>query len=823
MLPTVEDIRKPNPMSESINRFVNPLDTEIKKIYKAYLNKERELYLITNSHLHLRKNYSDLSCEGLIKELFELGRICEFNIKLENFVTLNIRGVRFILEKFDAVLGGVYGRIKDKYLAKKLETNNSDLLYMIQFKMIDESSAIIDDLVNEVEWRYEAGIKLLRKTKDSQLQQSLISINESSINNLGDSEALTKTDIPLLNEAYNKHKGFIKASIESIDLSSQQFKSDFLNWNDTFKWRIKSLTNLATNRNQSKLAINDDENIIDDNRANNAFKANHYQQVKKPKPKKVADDTSSQNSNFSEKADRQAENGFSKNQSRNLIIIYFLILITNISVYISYASIGAMIFDKTKSLEDIKNSAWLLALTPLGYLIGCVAFGLLEKYKIAIVLPFFITAVGNLLFSILLFPKKPENQINTIILSLVRLIIGFGSVTISTKNYINEYIPDKLKPKYQDRIHYLNILGIALAFLFTCLSSFYTYKTDMGFFLLERHNISPFALSLLSLLIGFVAWWLFFEPTNEGFMIFNTLISGNLMLVSRYGVSGKLPLTEEDEPSENRSQSSKDRTFNNINRGSLSKQEIMMIDDIDSKLSLINEQNQFTDTNLVQKTLKEIAVRERSSFFKWNFVVLSFLLVESKIIFEVLLVLVGLIAFEHQTEAGNLLWHSMLASVALFLVIPISYLVNSGVVLSGKYVEKNVLLFLKVSVLVFIGLAIGTFQIVEMLWFAFFVLLFLVSVIESITSVLVSKIVPIKYWLYFINPQYLIPVLSAYGRCVAVLMLYLCCYLWNRGVHIALGVLSLIKIISIIIFALNYNNMKVKAIAKLIKDRKELR
>ena len=132
-------------------------------------------------------------------------------------------------------------------------------------------------------------------------------------------------------------------------------------------------------------------------------------------------------------------------------------------------------------------------------------------------------------------------------------------------------------------------------------------------------------------------------------------------------------------------------------------------------------------------------------------------------------------------------------------------------------------MFFEIMMLISIFVAIGTFQIIEMLWITFFSMVFLICVIEAITSSLMFKIVPVYFSVCCIDSYYVISVTSALGRIFAGGMIYACCLVWVKGMHIALVVLAIIKIISVILFLLNYKNLKIKAIAKLIKLRKELR
>ena len=70
---------------------------------------------------------------------------------LENYVNLNCVALKKILKKFDKNFKHNFGSsISIDFISKKLEGNNSDLLYLFQFKMIDEATAIIDYLLDDL-------------------------------------------------------------------------------------------------------------------------------------------------------------------------------------------------------------------------------------------------------------------------------------------------------------------------------------------------------------------------------------------------------------------------------------------------------------------------------------------------------------------------------------------------------------------------------------------------------------------------------------------------------------------------------------------------
>jgi SPX domain protein involved in polyphosphate accumulation len=132
----VNIVRDNKPMkSEYVKKFLFKLDQEIKRIYIFFMNKERELYVSINSHLHIRESYETLIIQNILKELEELYMVSEVALNLTKYISQNMLAIKTILNKFDKHFEKVYGKISFAYAQKKIEAKNSDLLYILQFKV----------------------------------------------------------------------------------------------------------------------------------------------------------------------------------------------------------------------------------------------------------------------------------------------------------------------------------------------------------------------------------------------------------------------------------------------------------------------------------------------------------------------------------------------------------------------------------------------------------------------------------------------------------------------------------------------------------------
>ena len=100
------------------------------------MNKERELYVSINSHLHIRQSYDTLTVQNILKELEELEQVSETSLNLARFISDNMMAIKTILYKFDKHFEKIYGKVSFTYTQRKIKSKNSDLLYILQFKVI---------------------------------------------------------------------------------------------------------------------------------------------------------------------------------------------------------------------------------------------------------------------------------------------------------------------------------------------------------------------------------------------------------------------------------------------------------------------------------------------------------------------------------------------------------------------------------------------------------------------------------------------------------------------------------------------------------------
>ena len=112
-----------------------------------------------NTRLHVRKKYKNFSLAQLKKELHELKSLSSYATSLSCYVYLNMTGMSKIMKKFDKKFKRYNLNFTKNFVIEKYQKKNSDLLYIHQYKILDEVGACVEQLKIELKARYEKLIK----------------------------------------------------------------------------------------------------------------------------------------------------------------------------------------------------------------------------------------------------------------------------------------------------------------------------------------------------------------------------------------------------------------------------------------------------------------------------------------------------------------------------------------------------------------------------------------------------------------------------------------------------------------------------------------
>ena len=238
-----EDVPFLNKLETWSKEFEQSIDKDVKKVYIFYTNKERTLYKNINESLHAKDYYEKLDLAAFLNEFKKLGETSELSLKLSDFIYYNLKAVLKILKKFDKKV--ITQKNKDykirlNYIQTKIEEQNSDILYLIKFKMIDEVNVIIENLINDLMKEFKSNKDLLEEDNIEKAEAENKLIEE-----VPDIKDATK----IIKDSYDK----IKSNIQKIDKISANVQKIFMPWKDFLK--------ISTDINSKFLQINRESTI----------------------------------------------------------------------------------------------------------------------------------------------------------------------------------------------------------------------------------------------------------------------------------------------------------------------------------------------------------------------------------------------------------------------------------------------------------------------------------------------------------------------------------------------------------------------------------
>ena len=181
-----ETIQENDSFLNKLNEFKDLLNEEFQKFYNFFKSVQKQLYRKLNKHLYTQTNYISYNLDEFLEEVTKLRNTMYLAKCLNEFINDNMAAIKKILKKFDKKFHNFFGNIGPKYILDKLTTENSDMEYLLQFKVIDETSTIC-----------ESNLKLLKEC-----------FNEFCLNN--------KVTIQQMNEFETKHNSIHKY-IKDID------------------------------------------------------------------------------------------------------------------------------------------------------------------------------------------------------------------------------------------------------------------------------------------------------------------------------------------------------------------------------------------------------------------------------------------------------------------------------------------------------------------------------------------------------------------------------------------------------------------------------
>ena len=716
--------------------FEEGLDKDIKKVYIFFANKERILYKKINESLHLKEEYPNFELGDFLNQYKQLNELSELSLNMSNFIYFNLKALIKILKKFDKKIITPQNKdylIKINYIQSKLEEQNSDILYLLKFKMIDEINVILEDLINNLLKEFKSNKDRLKEEHD----------NEDD----NDNKLIEET--PGIDEATNiikNHHDQIKKNIKEIDQVSANVTKLFLPWKDFLR--------ISSDVNSKLLQIQRENSIIETSSTVNR-NASIIQSI-----------------------------SFSRESKINIIIV----LLHGFLYMFSFS----VIIPTYTSFNDLKDQKFywglLMMMAPLGTLFNYLyeTFLFKRSTKRPIIFSCIGLIIGNLLYVI-------SPVIHVSLLFVGRFICGLFNLRTHNKMYIINFLLQKDVSFYLTMFHTSSTLGLGFGYIINCgLLYFGSYNE-----LLNKSTIGSIITIILSFILLIITAIKFTEAHSKKFSITSMQMFGDGII-------------NDDETLYEGEDMAKDV-----------KKQTLILKDIDSKLGNFNKLSKFDDTNLVAKSVNELALKEEGGLHSLLNVFIVYLLVifTTKFINES--IFINSQIFMNQiigVEAQGYTWIiPFVLGGSCFLIL----LVELALSCKNVFItERNLVLILLVLLLInnilfliFPFLASGHYYIIA-------TDTILASITEKYTAHLFLYIIPDNYTLCKIHGNVLINIFSMISRILSSGLLIIITIKdvreFNKIIYIFMTSLSFISFLLYIIF---YSDIRIKAINRIIKSK----
>ena len=483
----------------------------------------------------------------LKRELGELKSLSSYATSLSSYIYLNITGMSKIMKKFEKKFKRYNLNFTKNFVIEKYQKKNSDLLYIHQYKIVDEVGACVEQLKNELKDQY-----------DFLMSKRIISGIEG-LNNSTKSEENLNIEEGLLDDS---NKDISEEGIEKI-------KEDFISLNN-------SIVNMESYYHNISLIFDVWMRYI----KNNEYRSHIYS---------VKGNTIIEEKNLIENEEEgimeKPKHFLSQESYRNIrLILTQAFLMSLCSTYI-YPTIFYFLAANDNQDEDYKIikkgllSGLIISMIPLGSLISMTYSHFLVKksYKILMILSSVLSTLGNSLFLLGI------HDVSLFFLCFGAFIVGLSLNTVVHRKYLLYFIPKRKLSKYflyfKLTILTGNSFGPLLSYI--CLLIFGNHYPENKVF--NEYSLPAWLTFFSSLIFLIIIIIIFSEPLSQGFEVY---------------AKGQSPTD-----TINRSDSfGLDENLTNY--------ESEKLNEINQRVSNFNDENQFDDTNLVSKTVNELCDKQ---------------------------------------------------------------------------------------------------------------------------------------------------------------------------------------------------------------------
>ena len=711
------------------SEFEQSLDKDIKKVYIFFANKERTLFKRLNESLHLKDSYGNFDLATYLNELKKLKELSDLSLKMSYFIFYNLKAVIKILKKFDKKVITPKNKdyqIRMNYIQTKIEEQNSDILYLIKFKIIDEVNVLLENLINHLMKEFKSNKDILEEdSNEKDLENKLIE-------ELPDMKDATK----IINDSYDQ----IKSHIQEIDKVSARVQKLFMPWKDFLK--------ISTDINSKFLQITRESNI-------NVERTQSLAQT-------IA---------------------VSKDSKYNIFIVlaHGFLYMFSFSVIIPSSF---LIFEKFNLDYDKSIIYWaiLMMMAPLGTLFNYLyeAFLFKKSTKKPLVISCIGLIIGNVLYVIALGLDQIE------LLLIGRFICGLFNLRTHNKMYIINFLTQKDISFYLTMFHTTSILGLSVGFLL-----------NTGILFIEVNNIYFNNLTigaLISIIFSFIlliiSLAMFTEAHSNKFNITSMQMFGEGIINDDDGFNS-------------------DRDFSYTVR-----KQTTVLKDIDSQLGNFNKENRFDDTNLVSKSVSELALREEGQlhYLLKDFIVYFLIIITTKFINESIYFNSFIFLLDKDDDNRWIISLILGASYGLILLVELS--------LSRKYkfITERTLIIILLFLLFLVNLMfVILYNIENSLYFLVSLNIIITSITEKYVAHLFLYIMPENYIICRINGNVFINIFSMISRIICSALLLLSIFEIEYK-YIIFIVMTTLCFICLLLYGIFFKEIRIKAINRILKS-----
>ena len=445
---------------QHLKEFITLLISEFLKSYNFFISIEKVLIKKVNSHLYIQTSYSTYNLAELSKEMKSISLTIYLVKCLNAFINDIMMAIKKILKKFDKNFSSLYGLITPHIILKLLSKDKSELEYILQFKIIDEISIILERCTLELK-RY---------------------FDQNNDNSNPDDEKNREAFI----SKYNDVLKYIKDIDELI-----YFKTQYKDWIDYIsKKKYKKGT---------KYSENDIFNPI--------LSASYYRD-------NLLDKFLSTKDAFNEIKNIQRK--ITLVNKRNIILI-----LTQAFFYNSLLTcIFPVLFDNfNKNIEKKMSIILIFSIVGITYLgqwcstfffYNCMS---IKKLKFSYLICYLLTFIGSLIY-ILSFLNNSNDQLEGLILGGSRFLIGLGANPMMGKKYLTLYTPKYLLPLLSKVYLIIELSGLILG---PCITSLFYIKKNPPNFI--SSNCIGYYGAIVSVIMIIINQFFMISPGDQNFTV----------------------------------------------------------------------------------------------------------------------------------------------------------------------------------------------------------------------------------------------------------------------------------------------------------------